>query len=94
MQELVLKRVWVEASEMETEETVKYNKIGLHPADIHYYEEYVGSAMRNYTDEPVTTINLYTQEVLYIAMPFDEFNAQMEEYRKLQLKEKIFNKRN
>ena len=72
--ELVLTRIWVEANEIDTEETIKRNKIGIHPADIHYYEEYVGAAMRNYTDEPVTTITLYTQEILFLAMPFEELN--------------------
>jgi hypothetical protein len=90
--ELKLRRIWVEADDI-LGTTLRYNKLSLHPADIHYFEEYVGSGLSEFTEEPVTAVHLYHQEeTLFLAMEFEVLYKQMEKYRSLRAKEGIFNR--
>jgi uncharacterized protein YlzI (FlbEa/FlbD family) len=90
MQEIVVKRVWIETDELASD-ILRYNSLGIHPSDIHYYEEYVGKGLEDYTREPIVTIHLYNGEAICISDTFKKFHKKILDYRNDINQNRIFN---
>lgn len=89
MQELILKRVWIEADDVSGEQFIR-NRIAVHPMDIHYYEEYLGSALEGHTNRKLTKLALYSGEVFIIEESFDALVKKMSAFREEQMKNNLF----
>lgn len=85
MQDLIATKIFLE----EDTGSIKKAKIGLDIQDIHFYEEYVGDILADYT-KTATVLHLYSGEKMCITKSFEEVRAIVQRYRDLKTKESFF----
>jgi hypothetical protein len=73
--DLTLTRVY-----LNDEEEILTAKISINPAEIDFYEEYVGTLFRAIT-RPVTTLYTYSGHTICILSKFETFKVKMDNFR-------------
>ena len=86
---LSIKMTRVYESESDLSETTRKCSISINPADIYYYQEYVGDSFSE-IDEPKTLITLVSGETFCVLLSFDKVYKLESEYRIAASKELIW----
>jgi len=71
-------------------QVIHRGRVGIHPGDIHYYEEYDGDMFGDDITAPLCALHLYSGNGLIVLATFEQVNAVVEEYKELARTEAIF----
>ena len=78
-QDLILNRIF-----MEENTNIRRNKrFALHPADVHYYEEFASEVLDNDFPGPKILVTLYNGDGIIFLKDFDSFYKLIQDYREI-----------